>query len=67
MKEESIRKRLSVDKTWCAKCKICRSASAGIITFDDEGYPEERIFSGATLPWVEKAVEKCPASVLFLI
>ena len=60
-------KKLNVDKTWCAKCKICRTMSNGIIKFDTEGYPEERTFSETDLKWVKKAVENCPAGVLLLI
>ena len=59
-------KKLLVDKNWCSKCKICRSASGGTIAFDAEGYPEEKKFSDADLPAVEKAVKKCPAGVLSL-
>ena len=59
-------KKLMVDKNWCSKCKICRSASGGTITFDADGYPEEKNFSDAIPPEVEKAVKKCPAGVLSL-
>lgn len=59
-------KRLAVDKNWCAKCKICRSASGGVISFDAEGYPEEKFYSGALLEAVSIAVSKCPVRVLRL-
>ena len=57
---------LRVDTRWCSKCKICRSASSGRMTFGEEGYPVPGRVADGDLERIEAAVDYCPAGALAL-
>ncbi len=57
---------LTVDRTWCAKCKICLSFSKGTIRFDAENYPEETVYRSDELHLVLSGVKACPVQALAL-
>jgi ferredoxin len=58
---------LHVDTRWCSKCKICRAASDGRITFGEDGYPVPGGVADGDLEKIKAAVDYCPAGALALV
>lgn len=57
---------LTVDKKWCAKCRMCATVVNHVLKFDESGYPDEASYRGDEIEIIRIAVAKCPVHALRL-